>query len=442
MSQRPNRPLVARRAVGPWAVACVAVFRGLYASATNVDVSLSPPGVAPGADAGLNYRVFHVAAETARAGGDFYAVTPPDASAAYVYLYPPITVVAYYPFTLLSQTAGYALLTLLTLVACLDSTRLVVTYLESHGRRLGWVDVGAIAAVFVASSLSFGTIYYGNVNLVLAWLFVLGFVRLADRRERLAGVAFGVAALWKLFPAIVGAWLVRRRAWRAVGAATLTGATGLLAGVLEFGPGRTRQYFLTVVPDRSATEAFVGGYPPDGVYYVTVQRPLSHLVWSVWPDAPPSTLTPLALLLCGAVLATFYRDVSTERDRLFGVLATTLVAVVVAPSLQWYLALAYFPLLALLYQWETGPGRWAFLAGAVLLFASARPSSVVEAIIGAGLPGPVETVLVGLTTVATIHLYGVALLLGACLFHRRARTTDAQVPDDATASESSRIDPP
>ncbi|MFC7194998.1 hypothetical protein ACFQL4_10595 [Halosimplex aquaticum] len=42
---------------------------------------------------GLNYRVYHVAAEAALAGEHFYAATPPNSG--FHYLYPPATVLAF-----------------------------------------------------------------------------------------------------------------------------------------------------------------------------------------------------------------------------------------------------------------------------------------------------------------------------------------------------------
>lgn len=409
-----DRPLVARRTLGVWLVCLVAAARGAWAYANNVALATSAPYLRLPADAGVNYRVFHVAAETARAGGNVYAATPPDAGAFYAYLYPPITVVAYYPFTLVDRGTGHLLLTLLSLAACLAATRAIVRYVEARGVRLGWVDVAGVLGLVVASVVSYGTFYYGNVNLLLAWLFVVGFVALDRDGDGVAGVAFGLAALWKLFPALVGVWLLRRRAWRAVGAATATGLAGVLAGLLAFGPAVTRRYFLTVVPRRSATAAFVGGYPADATYYVTLQRPLSHLLWSVWPDAPAPALVVLAALVAAGALGVFYRDVATDLERLFALCATVLVVVTVAPSLQWYLALAYLPLVALLFCWRAGPGRRLFLLGVALLFVGGRPDRMVGILETLGLPGAVETPLVGLASVATLQTYGVVLVLLGC----------------------------
>lgn len=393
----------------------VAVARGAYAFAGAVTLATTPPYLRLPAEAGVNYRVFHVAAETARAGGDVYGATPPDAGAFYAYLYPPVTVVGYYPFTLVDAGTGHLLLTVLSLVACVATTALIVRAVESRGRRLGWVDVTLLFAVVAGSVVSYGTLYYGNVNLLLAFLFVVGFRSLEEGSETVAGAAFGLAALWKLFPALVGAWLLRRRAWRAVAAATGVGLGGLLAGVVAFGPGVTERYFLTVVPRRSSTDAFVGGYPTDASYYVTVQRPLSHALWGVWPDAPPQALLVLAGLVGLGTLAVFYYDIHTDLDRLFAVCATVLVTVTVAPSLQWYLALAYYPLLALLYCWTGGPGRRLFLLGCALLFVGGRPDQVVAAVLDLGLPAALESLLVGVARVATVQTYGVAcVLLGCC----------------------------
>lgn len=409
-----GRPLVARRALGAWLVLLSALPLGLRGYYTNPHIGLGVWN--PGEwNMGINYRAYHVAAEAARAGKDFYAVHVPGVEWA-VYLYPPITVVPFYPFTLVEWTTGYAIMTGLSVLAGVAGTALIVDYVEDVGRPIGWLDVALILALFLLSTHVMGSIYYGNINLLLAFAFAVGFWALANGRDRLAGAAFGAAALYKVFPALVGVWLLRDRRWVATAAAAATGLGGLVAGAALFGPRTTWVYFTDVLAGRSGSTAFIGGYPVDGTYYVTVQRPLSHVLWTVWPGAPYPVLVGLAVVAGAAVLAYFYRDVRDRRDRLMAIFATAVVAVVLFPSFRFYLVLLYLPLVALLYVWEDGPGRTAFVAGGLLTSFTFRPGDVVELI--AWLPDPVYALGYFVGGFATAQLYGLALMLAGCAWYK------------------------
>ena len=421
-----GRPLLGGWYPGAWLVLLAAILPGLGSYYRN-DVLAWPLGVTDGdVYMGVNYHVYHVATERALAGESFYEVAPEPAGETMVYLYPPITTAAFAPFSPFEWTTGYLLLTGVSGAASALATALLVQYVEGQGTPLGWVDVALIYGLFTLSIHVAATVFFGNINVLLGVAFVVGFWALWRDREGLAGVVFALAALFKLFPALVGVWLLREKRWTAVGAAVATGVGGLLAGILAFGPTATSQYFLEVVPGRTDSSAFVGGYPTGEHFYVTIQRPLSHLIWSVWPTAPYALLPASAVAVAGAILAYFYRFVGTERERLMAILATVVVTIVVIPSLRLYAPLVFFPFVALLYTWQGGPGRYAFLAGGLLMAFVARPEAVVTA---ASALGPLEPLVAALGTFATIQLYAFGLVLGGCAWALR---TDSEQRDQAS----------
>lgn len=408
-----DRPLVADRHLGAWLVLLAALPAGLdsYWDTPHIGLfSWTPEGLM-----GVNYHVYHAAAEAALAGENFYLAHPPG-QGAYTYLYPPITVVTWYPFTLLEWTTGYALFTAISVAAGAVGAWLTVAYVEGRGLRLGWVDVALVFALFVLSTHAFGSVYFGNVNVLLGVAFVVGFWALSARRQVLAGAAFAGAALVKVFPAVIGLWLLRDRQWKATAAAILTGVAGLVAGVALFGLDRTVYYFSEIPAERSRAEAFVGGYPVDGFNYMTVQRPLSHLLWAVWPDAPYAGLVALGVLVCAVAVAAFYVDIEGQPERLMAMFATVVVTVLVVPSLRWYVVVVVLPLVALAYVWREGPGRWAFLAGAVLLSVGTGPDIVVEYL--AELPAPLAALATALFGAATPQTLGMALALAGCAWYK------------------------
>lgn len=415
---------VSRRTIGGplalrvWAVLLLAIYWGYGSYRDNFGGDGWPLEFDPGPNMGANFRTYRHASDLALAGEPFYGVAPPGLQDWAVYLYAPITVIPYTPFTLVRWEVGYAILVLANLLAGLVSAWMVVGFIEADGPCLGWIDLTVIGGIFLLSPFTFGTIYYGNINLLLALALVVGFLHLGCRWESMAGLAFGLAALWKVFPALVGVWLLQRRAYRAIGASVAVGSGGLLAGLLLFGRQRTQQYFLDVLLGRTETARFVGGYPADGTYYVTLQRPISQLLWTVWPGAPGELLLPLTAAVAAMILWPFYRSIETEMDHLLAIFATVIVVVTVFPALQWYLVLLFFPMIPLMYLWD-GPGRNVFLVGAFLLFYNTRPGDLVRWVRDGPVPTVVEPMLVDVFTLATVQLYALAIMLAAGWWARR-----------------------
>ncbi|GAB6879492.1 hypothetical protein JCM17823_17660 [Halorubrum gandharaense] len=384
------------------------------------------PGEEPHPFFGMNFSVYYVAAEAALAGESMYEVPAPGYPGEDYYLYPPILVLPFMPFLVVPRMVAFAAFTVLSLTAGVAAALLVVRYLRKAGVDLERLDVALLVGVFTVSTHAVPTLYFGNVNLLLGAGAVVGFVALesagvpgkggwrpADPRlEVVAGFAFGVVALVKAFPALLGLWLLRTRSAVAVGVWGATGALGLLAGVLVFGRELTVTYFRDVLLPRSDTAAFVGGADPAGPFYVSLRRPLSQLVWWVSPEADPVWLTVVTLVVAAAVLAVFYRGMETRNDRLAAMLATAAVAVTAVASYRLYLVLLLFPMLALLFTFE-GPGYRAYLAGAVLVSVTVRPGDVLELVSSA--PAVVEAVLAPVLTVASLPLIGLGLMLAGCL---------------------------
>ncbi|WP_128226412.1 glycosyltransferase family 87 protein [Halobacteriaceae archaeon SHR40] len=417
------RPLVRNWNLGAWLVLLATLPLGFYSYYQNSRIGLSSWN--PGGTMGVNYRTYHYAAERALAGQSFYDVTPPGTYDWAVYLYPPGTLPTFYPFTLFEWTTGYAILTVLSVLGAGLATWLLVGYVESLGPELGWIDVGLVFGAVLFSTHTYGTIYYGNINILLALGLLGGFVALQRDREYLAGSVFALTALFKVFPALIGFYLLRVRRWYAVGAALLTGLGGLVVGVVLYGLDATVYYFTDVVAGRTETELFTGGYPIEGIFYITIQRPISRLVSAVWPSAPYLVIFGVSVLICASILAYFYYDLGTELDRQMAIFATLVVMLILVPSLQWYLVLLYFPLVTLLYLWQDGASRYLFLIGGVLFSVTGNTADTVDALERA--PDVVETLGYPIAVAATPPLYGLLLMLAACAIYKyRSRETETQ----------------
>ncbi|SDR30743.1 glycosyltransferase family 87 protein [Natronobacterium texcoconense] len=463
-----RRPLVSRPYLGAWLVLLWSAALAYSTYVNFLGLSFRPLEWSPDDRLGVNYYVYHYSAEALLAGEDFYAATPPGFGDHYTYLYPPVTILTWVPFTALESFHGFLLLTAITIAVSAASAVAIVRFVEDGwDRTLGWLDVGAIFLFFLGIH-STGTLNFGNINLLLAAGIVFGFLALDRGREVTAGVLFGAVALMKVFPALVGLYLLRIRSWAAIAGATATGLGGLAASAIVFGPDTLYRFFFEILLPRSDTAAFVGGYPPDGTYYVTIQRPLSHIIWNVYPDAPAAVLPIAAALVLGAVLAYCYLGLETKTDHLVAIHATLTATVIFMSSFRFYLALVFLSWVPLLYVWHEEPDDqrrgqavvlgvgllavaylwyapliWSywplvvaffaagvgvvyawyedvvptlFVLGGLIASITSRPSSMVSNV--QEYPGPLSTLLEPLVTVGTLQLYGLLVMLAACLLYK------------------------
>jgi len=293
----------------------------------------------------------------------------------------------------------------------------------------------------VASPHAVPTLYYGNVNLLLAATLGAGLLwldgpaaRSADAaartdggtrsavsrgwtaldRERLAGVALAVPAAVKAFPALFVLWAVRRRRWRAVTAAA---GAGLLAGLVSlaaFGVDAHVTYVETALLDRLD----VGTPYPADAPYVTLRRPLSVL----GVEAPLRGAVAAVLLV--PVVGYCNTRLETAVDRLVGLYALLAGVLVALPSYFLYVVFLYYPLVALVYLLDGWPRR-LFLAGVAVTAAPVTLENVARVTAPVGGPGPLAPLL----TVATPLLWGIALTLAACLCQRRRRSRRSRHDD-------------
>jgi hypothetical protein len=395
---------------GPRLVLALSVLAGL---ANTVLFPLrNPQQVALASD------VYYYAARAALAGADVYAVNPIGETG---FRYPPVVVLAFYPHGLLGDPAlAYALQTLLNIAALAGILALTLWVVDHAGVELDRLDVGLVSAfVFLVGPVGLNLVM-GQVNLVLAFGIAAGAVLVLRGRERAAGAAFGFVALVKLFPALVGAWLLRQRAWGAIAAATVTGVLGLVAGVLVFGPATTGTYVTDTLSHEASVGSFAGG-PDPTASFVTVRRQLT----AVFPGLPADWLLPASAVVMAPVFVGVNRVVDSLRSRLVALQGTLLAALAMFPLEPFYVVLAFFPLVPLLYLLDAGRDRRLFLTGAVLLAIPVTWESVLTAAVL--LPDGAESVVRNVAGAAFGFVLpptvGTWLVLAACLLfqHRAAR---------------------
>ena len=383
---------------------------------------------------GYNYRVYHYTALAVLDGRPMYGVGY-SAVESFHYLYPPITIAGFVALSVAGELGGYLLHTVETVVGGAALAWLVVRTVDGSvwpavgedradgtgaASRPDSVDLapldGLLVAAYVLCSVhAMPSLLYGQVNVHVAAALAAGVVLLERERERASGVAFAFAAFLKVFPAAVGVWLLRRRAWRGVVAAVGAAAAGFALGLLAFGVDTTRAYVDEVLLGQTRSAAFAGGVAPEATY-TTLLRPISV----VFPALDPALMSVLAVAFVTPLVAVAYRRLETRVDVLVAVYVTFVGALLVVPAYPIYYVYTFFPQVALCYL-LTGRARRLFLVGVAVTNVPLGLAEVGEygpVLLGGAAEVPVA-VLDGPLTLASVHLYGVLVTLLACLVYER-----------------------
>jgi hypothetical protein len=394
-----------RRHLGPRVVLLVAAVLGL----ASLGESLAAADLV-----GANFRVYRTAADAVLAGESMYDVAPAGLSAAYSYLYPPVTVVAFLPLALVPWEVGFALFSLGSVAAGVALAVVCGRYVE-RSTPLSPIDYALLTGFVLLSPLAAPSLVYGNVNVLVAAAVGVGFAAFETDRDaagRLAGTALAASALAKLFPAGFAWWYVRERATAALAWGCGVAAAALLGGLLAFGVDAHATYLDSVVLPRLAGDAGAGSS------YVTVRRPLSHVV------GPTAVGPAAALVLGGVVLALTAGRIDGRSERLLTLCGTVAAAVVFVPSYPLYLLYLSFPLLPALYLVEDDLARPLVHVGVLCLVVTVQAEDLSRVVAATGVEA--ATALEPLLSVATPPLFGVVALWAAGFAVRVRRVRRAE----------------
>jgi len=412
---------------GPRLVLAVGIVAGLC---NAVLFPLSQPE-----QVGIATDVYTLAARTALNGGDFYAVSPP-AHPQFGFRYPPILVVAFLGHGLLGPDGAFGLQTALNL-ATAGALALLLVRLTECGVELTWRDRALIAGFVFTSAASVSNLVMGQVNHQLALAIAAGALLLERERAGAAGIAFGLAATGKLFPALLGAWLLARRAWRAIAAATATGLALLAVGLIVFGPSLTVTYVTETLTAEASVGSFASG-PDATAPYLTIRRQLSVLL--PWLGVP--WRTAVGALALGCVVLAANRSHATLTRRLVGLEATLLATLILFPLEPFYLLLALCPTLPLVYLLDPGRPRRLFLAGVLMVSLPVTYEGLLSGVKTVGLSEGIGSALRSIAQpafqFALPAMYGVWLVLAACVLVQYRESADDSGRDTTAQGRGSR----
>lgn len=275
------------------------------------------------------------------------------------FTYPPFAALTFIPLSLLAFPAAKAVWMLVSFVALVATVWRCATVLGYRADR--WLGLLSLAMAVVALDIEAvrGTLWQGQVNLVLMAIIVWDLTRPSEARYR--GWAVGIAAGIKLTAVVFVPYLLITRQWRAARTATGTAAASVLLTWCLL-PSDSTDYWSHAVfqTDRIGPLTHPGNYSIGGI------------LATLWSPAPMPTFWWL-IGVGIAALAGFY---AAYRAKLTGhqLLAVTIIGLLscTVPPLAWGHHWVWtVPLLAITIDRvvrSAGPERWAWIAGTITIY--------------------------------------------------------------------------
>lgn len=370
-------------------------------------------------EAELDFHAYYFAGQAIARGEPFvgFAITDGTLLTDKAYVYTPITGPLFIPYGLFPDWwVAYALNGLILLGTLIAIAILSIQFIERHGRSLARIDKVLIYGFCVVSTPAVLGLYRGNIDPLIAVMLVGGFLAVQRGREAVGGSIFALAALFKLFPAILGVWLVYRRSYRAIATALAVGVGATMLGLLVFGLDVYIEYAEFILTERSRAGAFEGGLDPTS-RWITLRRPLSQVL-----PLAGNGLMVLSLLVMMPFLYLIYRRADSALDQL-GVFTATLIVILVTivPATAGYVVYLVFPLVVLVYLVDHRRAKQFLLAGVVLISMPIYPQYIEQGLGYSGLPPRMveagTDIAFGVLSVSSVGLLGFLAAFVGCFLY-------------------------
>ena len=375
-----------------------------------------------------DFQRYYYAAKQAQAGEPF--VKPyniPQTELEMHYVYPPITVFFFYPFTLFpTWQLAFAAHVVLSVVCAGATLVLVIRYIESQGIQLESIDKLLISGLFLVGPHAIMTYAHGQVTYYVALAICAGYILLEKRDEVGSGLLFSFPAILKVFPALFGLWLAKKRAWKTIGTWALAGVSATVLSFVIFGMQMHISYIEYLSNERSRIDWYRGGLDPN-IPLVTPNRALSQL----FPNAPSIVFSAAPLLLALGIIGFVYYQtrLSEAKAEIVAFLVTTICIIFATPSYPNYLLLMYFPLITSLY---TIPRIQLPLGiGLVIASVSVGPEEVSRVLSLTGIPAGIRLLLEQFVTavlsIASPGLIGATIILAGCITYLTKKRNSSSI---------------
>jgi hypothetical protein len=297
-----------------------------------------------------------------------------------------------------------------------------------------WVLLGRREALLPALAfllLTFSPIQinnqWGQINLWVLLLILSGLVLIDRGRDLPGGILLGAAAMVKISPALLVAWMIYRRRWRGLAGAAVSAILLTLFSLPLVGPANQLHFYTRVLPEFRAGGNYsglsislrsTGIHSLPRLWHLILPNPESLTVLSP-AAATASSISSLALI-AGVALALRARGRESGRDSLGETLETgaVMVLMVILPTFAYdhHLVFLLLPLAALAAAIESRRlgARWLVaLSAAYVCLAVPRAAQEAALTLMGLVSGPAGRVLRGLVLEA--RLLAACVVMAACV---------------------------
>ncbi len=273
----------------------------------------------------------YVSAKEWSLGGDPYGKTRelirthvgPDSNLADLQLdhrnpHPPALILLYRPLSALPYETARGIWLVL-------SSAVLVVAMALFLRRLGWDPRGAwaLAAGSLAIPVSQKLIQFAQFEGIIVALLIAGWMALKEGNDRRAGMALGLAAAFKFYPAFLVVPLLRNHRGRTVGIATATAGLVSVVSILVMGLEETKTFLQIAGPDNYE---FYGSAPFNVSLFAVPIRWLTAGDWRSGLDVPVLAWTLAAVIMAGAFLVALRTPARISGDVFWAAVPVMLLA--------------------------------------------------------------------------------------------------------------------
>ena len=373
---------------------------------------------------GGDFNAYYLGTRSWMAGETVYGRAL-DSSSETLYLYAPVTLILFSPFTFLpTWLSAFIAFTVVQIASGLVLANMLVNFLRERDTIITTFDRVLIVLFVIGSSITVGGIRNGNINIILSTFIAGAVVLLYDGEEISAAASLAIASLFKIFLAFFGIWFLIKKSKRAAGGSVIVGLTGLTVG-LTLGVNRTISYVRFII-GHGRMEIAPGGIAPE-TEGVSVLRPLSQIF--------PFGFIPLAIV-SSLLLLGLIGYLASETDDDVGDLYLILW-IVITPTIIYfpeYSEFLLFPLLALLYLVEDTTEFLLLASGSILVITKIGYGqySTVISLVGEGQMTTTLLIFGKIVfSIASLPLYGIGLFLLAALYHSSRETEESKLDESA-----------
>jgi hypothetical protein len=378
----------------------------------SLGFTLAVSGVGTG-----DFFTYYAAAEHVLQGKPFVGENAGMPSGPYVYL--PITVLFYVPLTLFSPIVAYGILFCINIFGALLASWQVIRLSDKLNIGLTTQDKLLITGAILLAPPLIGNLLNAQPNFWLLVAFLTGYQLVEKNQQLLAGIMFALPAIFKLWPALLGVWLVYRCQWKAVVSALATGTFAIITSVGVFGPATNIDYFRYILYSRSWTELFAGGLSPEmGV--VTIRRPISIL----FPNLDPVYMALIGVIVLLPILLYYYSTATGQIGRLVAFEVTVIIILLILPSITPYFIFPFAFAVPLLYVLEPPQQHIAGVASVCIVFIADAGNITTLLGLSPVLSGVLRTIVWSILQYISIPLIGCLVLLWV---FRSIKTRDSNV---------------